>query len=225
MAQPVILSTKTLENHHKKRFSDNNLILIEDDFISIEFVPVDLNSIKTKPSLLLFTSQNAVKSIIENPNFNFLKNTPCVCVGSKTKELLESNRFKVLECENYADELAPILINNYSKENILFFSGNIRSDILPKAMLNHQINFEEVMVYKNLAKPAKINQASDAIIFLSPSAIKSYLINNTINHQICFCIGKSTAKALETITKKVVISNEQTIDSLIDSCINYYKAK
>jgi len=37
----------------------------------------------------------------------------------------------------------------------------------------------------------------DGILFFSPSAVESYLKSNTIKDEMCFCIGETTAEALE----------------------------
>src|SRR5690606_37356676 len=109
-----------------------------------------------------------------------------ICVGYKTRKLLEDNGFKVLETEEYAQQLAPTIQEKYSKEHIAFFAGNLRRNVLPDAMNRASIVFDEYLVYQNEESSVKIEAKTDGILFYSPSGVKSYLKQNTITHQMCF---------------------------------------
>ncbi len=217
-----VLSTKKLQSNQKQFLLNAGFLVIEADFIKISFVPFQL---KTIPTLLLFTSQNAVKSVLQNENAETLKQIPTVCVGSKTKMLLQENGFKVLETQEYAENLAPIIQQKYSSAQIAFFAGNLRRDVLPDAMRKSNISFEEYTVYQNLANPIEIQAKTDALLFFSPSGIHSYLQQNTIENQTCFCIGTTTAATLNGITNNIVIANKQTVENVIIQCVNYYSSK
>src|SRR5690606_39622859 len=97
-----VLSTKKLNSNQKQFLLNAGFSVIEADFIKITFVAFQL---KTIPTLLLFTSQNAVKSILQNEDIETLKEIPAVCVGSKTKQLLQEIGFEVLEVQEYAKDL------------------------------------------------------------------------------------------------------------------------
>ena len=71
----------------------------------------------------------------------------------------------------------------------------------------------------------KIEAKTNALLFFSPSGIHSYLKQNTIDNQMCFCIGTTTADALQGVTKNIVIANQQTVENVIIQCINYYNNK
>lgn len=207
-----ILSTKKLQSNQKNFLLNAGFSLIEADFIKIFILPFQL---KNTPTLLLFTSQNAVESVLKNEKAEILKTIPAICVGIKTKQLLEKNGFRVLAMEEYAQRLAPIIQKDFSKEHIAFFAGNLRRNVLPDAMNQANIIFDEYLVYQNEESSLKIKAKTDGILFYSPSGIKSYLKQNTITTQTCFCIGTTTADALINITKNVVIANQQTIEELI----------
>ena len=215
-----ILSTKKLHSNQKQFLLNAGFSVIEADFIKISFVPFQ---VKTIPTLLLFTSQNAVKSVLQNENIESLKQIPAVCVGSKTKQLLQENGFNVLETQEYAEDLAPIIQQKYPLEQIAFFAGNLRRNVLPDAMKKANISFEEYTVYQNSANSIEIKTETDALLFFSPSGIHSYLKQNSIENQTCFCIGTTTAAALEEITNNIVVANKQTVENVIIQCINYYK--
>ena len=215
-----ILSTKKLKSNQKELLLNADFSVDEADFIKIKSISFQ---IKNKPDLLLFTSQNGVKSVLENETFNELKQIPAICVGSKTKKLLEDNGFTVLESEEYASDLAPIIQNKFNKNHIAFFAGNLRRNVLPIAMQKANIIYDEYLVYENTPNHEKINSVVNAILFFSPSGVYSYLNQNKIENQICFCIGTTTAEALSGITTNIVIANQQTVENVIEQCINYYK--
>ena len=215
-----ILSTKKLLPNQKQFLLNANFCLVEADFIKIDF---QKNEIESKYDYLIFTSQNAVNSILSNENFEYLKEKKCFCVGKKTKVLLEQNGFQVLQAFDYVEGLTPFLIINYSQNTFTFFSGNLRQDTLPVALQKEGIIFEEKQVYTTSLTPKKINSQPDGILFFSPSAVQSYLIENTISNEICFCIGKTTAKEVKKTTKNVVIANQPTVENVIIQSINYFK--
>lgn len=215
-----VLSTKKLKSNQKQFLLNADFSVIEADFIKITSLSFQLKNI---PSLLLFTSQNGVKSVLENQKIAVLKTIPAICVGSKTKKLLETNGFTVLETKEYAEDLAPIIQQKFANHHVAFFAGNIRRDVLPTAMNHANITFDEYTVYTNSECPVAINAHTNALLFFSPSGINSYLKQNKITTQVCFCIGTTTADALNGITENIVIANQQTIENVIIQCINYYK--
>ena len=178
-----VLSTKKLQSNQKQFLLNAGFSVIEADFIKISTLPFQ---IKNKPTLLLFTSQNGVKSVLENDKVDELKQIPSICVGSKTRKLLEDNGFIVLATKEYAEELAPIIQKEFSKEHIAFFAGNLRRNVLPDAMNKASIAFDEYLVYQNEESSVKIEAKTNALLFFSPSGIHSYLKQNTIDNQMCF---------------------------------------
>lgn len=224
MSQTSILSTKTLSAEQRQVFLDANFDLLEQDFIEIKNNLFELNSFNNN---LIFSSQNAVLSLMEQTGWEVLKTKPVFCVGIKTKDLLELNGFKVDVYMDYASELAEIITLIYNKESYTFLSGNLRKETLPEALKNAGITFNEIEVYQTTLAPFKISDQEkfDGIMFFSPSAVESYLTNNKIKNEVCFCVGITTASALETKKiKNIVIAETPTIEEVILEVIEYYKA-
>jgi len=217
-----ILSTKKLLSNQKQFLLNANFNLIEADFIKTESKPFELKNINDN---LIFTSQNAVHSLIENAQelLPKLREKNIFCVGLKTKALLEENGFNVIAYTGYAEDLAEIIALIYSKESFTFFSGNLRRDTLPDFLKEANIKFNEIEVYETHLTPQKINSPLDGILFFSPSGVESYLKDNKIKKEICFCIGNTTAEALEKTTKNIVIANQPTVENTIIQCINEFK--
>ncbi|MGS2762553.1 uroporphyrinogen-III synthase [Sinomicrobium sp. M5D2P9] len=217
---PRILSTKKLLPGQRDLLLYAGFRLIEADFIKIAYRDVDLISIKDH---LIFTSSNAVKSVLQHKNSEALKNKPCFCVGKKTADLLKRNGFKVVVRKDYAKELATEILQNYANYRFTFFCGNLRKDDLPGTLSAHHIDFNEIEAYTTQLAPRKIASRPEGILFFSPSGVESFLTENNIADEICFCIGSTTAKALKGITKNIVIANTPEVESVIAGVAKYFK--
>ncbi|WP_413999790.1 uroporphyrinogen-III synthase [Flavobacterium sp. W1B] len=215
-----ILSTRILLDSQKQELLNAKFDLTEVDFIATKHNRFELNEINDN---LIFTSQNSVLSVFEHPDFEALKSKNVFCVGLKTKILLSEAGFNVIAYTGYAADLAEIITLIYGSESYTFFSGNLRRETLPVALKEAKIKFNEIKVYETTLTPHKIKTAVDAILFFSPSGIESYLKENTIKKETCFCIGTTTAEALEGITKNVIIADQPTIEDVIEDVIAEYK--
>jgi uroporphyrinogen-III synthase len=219
--QTNILSTKILSSNQKQELLKANFNVFEADFIKTTIKEFYLNEINDN---LIFTSQNAVYSILQHPKCDELKTKNVFCVGLKTKILLSENGFNVIAYNGYAEDLAEIITLIYNKESYTFFSGNLRRENLPEALKAANIKFNEIKVYETSLTPQKIKTPIDAILFFSPSAVESYLKDNTIKKETCFCIGETTASALQKTTKNIIIAENPSIEDVIEDCINEFKA-
>lgn len=215
-----IVATKRLSATQKQQLLNADFSVFDEDFIRVRNKEFEVNYIN---DCLIFTSQNAVESVLLNDRIDEIKTKKCFCVGVKTKILLLENDFEVLEYSDYAAELASIICNKYPKISFTFFCGNIRRDVLPDALRLMDVRLDEIEVYETILTPKKIDFIPDGILFFSPSAVKSYLKENKIEDEICFCIGNTTAEALKYATPNIIIANEPNLDSGIMKCIEYYR--
>ena len=220
MSKIKILSTKKLTEFESSFLSDFHLI--EEDFIQIKLLGFDVGPIINRADLLVFTSKNTVLSVLQNKELEVLRQINCICVGEKTKELLEQHGFVVLDFTHYADDLTQVIAEKYSQNNFIFFCGNLRRDALPDFFKENQIEFHEIQVYKNKLTSQKINERVDAVLFFSPSGVNSFLKKNTIENQVCFCIGTTTADALSDYTKQIILCEKPIITSVLEKVVKYY---
>ena len=218
--QIQILSTKTLSKVQKQELVNANFNVLEVDFITTQNQSFELKDIFDN---LILTSQNAAQSILLHSNCEELKTKNVFCVGLKTKALLEENGFNVGVYVDYASDLAEIITLIYSSESYTFFSGNLRKETLPKALKEAKIKFNEIQVYETTLTPQKIKTIVDGVLFFSPSAVESYLKENKIISEICFCIGNTTAEALEKTTKNIVIADQPSVEDVIEDVIEEFK--
>lgn len=221
MAKSIqILSTKKLSGEQKQALVKANIEVIEADFIQTQNKSFELKDLNEN---LIFTSQNAVHSVLADPKSEQLKSKNVFCVGLKTKILLSENGFNVVAYTGYAADLAEIITLIYRSESYTFFSGNLRRETLPQALKDADVKFNEINVYDTSLTPQKIKTPVDAILFYSPSGVESYLKDNTIKKETCFCIGETTAEALHKITKNIIIADQPTIEDVIEDVIEEYK--
>ncbi len=215
-----ILSTKKLQTNQRQFLLNADIAVLEANFIETNAIDFQIQTIHEN---LIFTSQNAVRSILASKDFKILQTKNIFCVGIKTKELLEEQGFNVIAHTDYASDLAEIITLIYKTAKYTFFCGNLRRETLPQALTNAGIIFNEVRVYETTLTPQKINTPLNGILFFSPSGVESYLKENNIYKEICFCIGETTAETLEDITENIIIANQPTVENTIIQCINFYK--
>lgn len=220
MSKIHIVSTKILSPVLKQELINADFEVTEANFIKTENSDFDLHEIKDN---LIFTSQNAVQSVLLHPKWEELKSKTVFCVGMKTKALLEENGFIVEVYVDYASDLAEIITLIYANQSYTFFSGNLRKETLPKALKAAKVSFNEIQVYETTLTPHKIKTKVDGILFFSPSAIESYLKENKIKNEICFCIGETTAEALEKTTNNIIVADQPSVENVIDDVISEYK--
>jgi uroporphyrinogen-III synthase len=218
--QPNILSTKKLLPNQTQLLSDAAISVTEEDFIETKIKNFELSKVYDN---IIFTSQNAVQSILQHPKCNELKTKSVFSVGMKTKDLLTENGFDVVAYTGYASDLAEIISLVYSSDSFTFFSGNLRRDVLPDTLKENGITFNEIEVYETNITSKKATSKLDGILFFSPSGVESYFKSNTIKEEMCFCIGETTAEALENKkVKNIIIADKPSVENVIAEVIEYY---
>jgi uroporphyrinogen-III synthase len=230
-----VLSTKKISPSLITKAKQNNIEIIEQEFISIkpiltkekyeQVMPIVSN---TKVSNVVFTSANAVEAIKkylhQGATFFVPNNWKIFCMAGKTKDFLKPN-FKenqIIATAENASALAQKIIEHGTKE-IVFFCGNKRRDELPEILKSAKINVEEIIVYETIETPVISTKYFDGILFFSPSAIKSFFSANQLNKKsICFALGKTTAYAIKEYTNNKIIISELPREEMMLAAVNFY---
>ena len=197
-----ILFTKTGIEHEVSEKLETGFSCDFKDFIAIE-------KIKTKPfplknSSLIFTSVNAVKSFFENgfqPNENFQEAhyNKIYAVGLK-----------------HLNDLSEFILKHSQKENFIHFCGNLALDILDKALPLQNISYKKVVLYNTKILYPKIHEKYEAVVFFSPSGVRSFAKFNSLENLKIFSIGQTTEKELRKFTQnKIFTSKESNLEDLI----------
>jgi len=216
-----ILFTKSLD---RKKVSEK----LGADFL-VDFVEViHTEFIKTKTfglknNSLIFTSVNGVKAFFENgfsanENFAEPKNyNKIYAVGSQTKKELRKHNFGTFKLCKNANELSNFITENSANEKFLHFCGNIAIDILDEKLPLQNISYRKIPVYRTELLYPKIDEKYQAIVFFSPSGVRSFAKFNNLENMKIFSIGKTTTSELEKLTdNKIITSSKNTLADILN---------
>jgi uroporphyrinogen-III synthase len=227
-----ILSTRLLSNSLVTEAENAGIAV---DMISfIETEPIQSAEIQQQiehaflqSTSVVFTSMNAVEAVNakqqgQEPDWTIY------CIGNATRQLIKKyfNEERIAGTANSAVELAKLIIEKHSINNVIFFCGDQRRDELPYLLRNNNISVKEIEVYKTLAIPHKIEMNYNGILFFSPSGVESFFSDNKPKKQtILFAIGDTTAGEIKKYsTNKIITSNEPGKEKLVKQVIDYYIA-
>jgi len=214
-----LLATKKLSVPVREKLLAAGFCLDEVEFIKAEQLPIRVE--KNLENIIL-TSSNALKSLLQQVPVNRLKKSFFYVVGNHLQQELLALELRVEVTKPYGEQLGEAIIKNHFTKSFIYFSGNLRREVLTKMLKLHGINFEEEMAYRTVLNPFKTKCKFDAILFFSPSGVSSFLTNNTLAEETCFCIGKTTAAALAGKTQNILVAETPNIESLTDLCIHHF---
>ncbi len=216
----TIYSTKKLHKSQIELFPPS-LQLLANDFIKIEALDFDLSTVDFQLPLII-SSKNAIQVVLEKAPHFFEKFTTIYCVGEKTKNALSTLTQANIHVENNAKKLADFVIKNKSEHSLTFISGQQRLSTLPQLLTANGIKINEIHVYKTILSPIAIEAAHEAVLFFSPSAVKSYYVLNNIKNKIAFCIGETTAKEARKHFDNVHFPKDPSIEGVLQLVKSHY---
>ena len=211
-----ILSTRTLNSPQIEIFDANRFNLTAIDFITTSPIKFDIDTIKKSSKHWIISSKQTLKLILEHFTLSFLTSIHFYCVGQKTAQTISDKGLNVIEIENSSQNLSQVIVEKYNSTSFSFLCGLQRREELPKSLKDNQISFSEFNLYDTTLNSHKIEDHLDAIIFYSPSGVKSYVVENTINLEEIFCIGSTTAAEAQKHSTNINIATEQTFESVLN---------
>lgn len=221
-----ILFTKKLDKTYLKEKLGSSVSF---DFLEvISFTIKKQKPFELKNKSLIFTSTNGVKSFFENhfvlnekfteQNFNRV-----YAVGNKTKSELRKHGFGTYKLFRNAEELAEFIIEHATQEKFLHFCGNLTVDVLDSRLPLQNIDYRKVEMYSTKLLFPKVEQKYDALVFFSPSGVRSFAKFNSLEVPRIFSLGKTTEKEIKKYTyREVITSDENRLNDLL-SLINENK--
>jgi uroporphyrinogen-III synthase len=217
-----ILSTKELAMPQTDLFN-RNIGFKMSDFITVRYNRLKPNIIKNTIENVVITSQNGIEALVQNFSQPELSFKNIYCVGRRTKRKIERQISKVTHVENTAKELAKYLIKQKGIHEVTYFCGNKKRDELSNILTQNNTTVNEIEVYRTLLNKRKFNDKFDGLLFFSPSAIESYLVENKNKDSVAFCIGTTTAFEARKHFTKVEVAAMPTIESVIKLVNQYYE--
>lgn len=174
--------------------------------------PIRINSFDLKNSSLIFTSVNGVISFFKNqfkPNEDFTaKNyNKIYCVGEKTKRELRKNGFGTFKVLKNAETLSKFIITHCQHEKFLHFCGNLAIDVLDKELPLQNIKYNKVTVYNTEEINPLVPEKYHAIVFFSPSGVRSFANQNSLEGMTLFSIGETTSNELRKYTQEKIYTS------------------
>ncbi|ANF50550.1 uroporphyrinogen-III synthase [Chryseobacterium glaciei] len=174
--------------------------------------PIRINSFDLKNSSLIFTSVNGVISFFNNqfkPNEDFTaKNyNKIYCVGEKTKRELRKNGFGTFKVLKNAETLSKFIITHCQHEKFLHFCGNLAIDVLDKELPLQNIKYNKVTVYNTEEINPLVPEKYHAIVFFSPSGVRSFANQNSLEGMTLFSIGETTSNELRKYTQEKIYTS------------------
>ncbi|MGC1471136.1 MAG: hydroxymethylbilane synthase [Psychroserpens sp.] len=222
--KPVnVYSTKSLTDDQKQLFHED-VVVDSSDFIKISFNRLTSKVLRPLPKNVIFTSKNAVESLLTNFSSEELKFENIYCVGRRTKRLVERRIGKVKHTENNAKALAQHLVEYIEGTEITYFCSDIRLDELPTILAKNHIDVKEVIAYETKYDAQHIDESAKHIMFYSPSTVQSFKRENVVEDDlIAFCIGDTTAKEAKKDFKEVRVAKMPSVESVVKLVNQYYK--
>lgn len=209
-----VLSTKILTPEQQQILTQANIQV--EAYNAITTNPVSFETTELIENAII-ASQRAAKIILDK---NIAINN-CFCVGGKTAAFLKENSINVVEHYNYGEQLANTIIEKHKGKAFHFFCSNIRRDELPDILFGNNIDLKEITVYNTELNTQAIEEKFDGILFFSPSGIEAYTTNNIIKTETAYCIGNTTAKAVEPYTKNIIIASSPTVEHLLETVVKH----
>ncbi len=223
-----ILSTKLLTPPQKSLLVHSGLAFVEYPAITVEYLDFQIPT--EVYDYFVFTSQQGVQAYLKQYHevtnstkaHNTAQKIKALCVGSKTRSVLEQNGIEVVAMGENAQALGQIITTNYGDRSFLLFSVNLRRDELPNILKKSAITYKEIIAYHTHPNPKKFTSRFNGILFFSPSGVESFLSENSIMDAMTFAIGPTTAAILEKYTDKIIIAQKPTVENVIVKAVNYF---
>ena len=215
-----ILATKMLSEEVVKYASSLGFELSMMDVIKTQCVAFDINSNSIEGiDAIIFTSDNAVNCFFnDEKNKGLIIGKTIISTSGRTAETLTEKGFTPSVTGKNAADISEKIISSKNIKSVLHICGNLTLDTLRADLMVEGIKYKPLVVYHTLPlENKKPEEKFDAIMFFSPSGVKSYLKYNTIENEAPCCIGSTTADAFTKITKsdKVVTSLNPTPFSML----------
>lgn len=185
--------------------------------------------------IIIFTSVNGVKIFMDallekGIDIKLLANKRILAVGPKTNDILKQYGViaDAMPKKFMSESLLELLGENIAGKKILIPTASDAREVLPKGLEKKGAQVNVLKIYKNVMpqlNPVTIENG-DFVIFTSPSTADRFFNSPLYQQQdvIAFCIGEVTQKAVSKyLSKNMLVSNESTVNSLVDCICQYAK--
>ena len=211
-----ILSTKHFPEDIIAKYSRENILVTAIDFIKTKActgaaTADQIKALAESEHVVVFTSVNAVTAVAAiTPVLNVLP-WKIYCIGHATLARVTAlfGKQSIAGSADDAHTLATVIAAQKIATEIIFFCGTSRRNELVETLTKHNIIVQEVYVYQTEITPACVDEDFDAILFFSPSAVRSFFKQNKpLQTTTLFAIGNTTAAEIKRFTNNTLITAE-----------------
>ena len=223
----IVFTKKIVEQQVIDKLNEN----IKPAFLDV--LNFKIKTLKTFPlhsKSLIFTSVNGVEAFFQNQflpkeNFTISPYNKIYCVGMKTKLKIKQFGFGVFKTLKNAKDLCEFIIEKSNREDFLHFCGNFTLDILDEKLPLQSIKYQKIECYETELLYPKAQKKFDALVFFSPSGVRSFAKYNSLEHTTLFSIGDTTSAEIKKLTQQEIItSKDQNLNSLLMLINDKFKA-
>jgi len=192
-----VLITKELSKEQEAIAHDYGLEVVQTPFIKVtlEYDTVQL----PKADVWIVTSSNAARYLAVH--FDSMQRDlhadKIIAIGESTANHLNHLGIPI-EMPNYGTaENVVDLVKRLKPNSAVFFSGNLRSNVIPQG-LQDELDFYEFQVYQTELLDVDLDMSQfSALAFFSPSGVKGFAQSNHVDGQKVVAVGTTTKQAVQ----------------------------
>lgn len=209
MKRILVTSASSFPDDYVRKFEVDYIPFIKTEIYPkshfIAQIPKDIHS-------FIVTSKNSAKAIKD-----IKLDGQFFVVGKNTATELQGQNREIAFISNYAEDLLERMLETGIKKYI-FFKGNRSLPTLPEVLHKNSVEVVDIECYKTLLTPQKVQDDYDGIVFMSPSAVESFMQENKLPEDVpLFTSGKTTAQTLKKMGDyKIYYPEESSRELLID---------
>ncbi|HSC53732.1 MAG TPA: uroporphyrinogen-III synthase [Phnomibacter sp.] len=227
-----ILSTRPLGQACVAEAGTKGIQVDEIEFIKI--VPLQNDALQQKiiglakqNIVAVFTSMNAVQSVADMLGVH-MPAWRIACLSQSTKLLVEAlfPHCNIIATGSDAVALVADLLPKLNEKEVHFFCSNIRRDAIPQTLQENGVQVNETFVYETHELPMALEKQYDAVLFFSPSAVRSFFAANTAaSNTVMFATGPTTAAEIQRFCHNEILQPATPgKDELIKKMMNWAAA-
>jgi len=176
-------------------------------------------------SIFICTSSQAVAAlkpfVEELVRFESLR---AFAVGDRTGQRLKDMGFTLLGKRPNARTLGELICSEKPGGTLVFLCGDRSLRDLPGVLNDCGLSLREIVAYKTRFNPRSFSEKFDALLFFSPSGVRSFTESNRIGAEHIFCLGPTTASEARAFSDRILVSPEPRVESLVRAVVSYYGA-
>ncbi len=213
---------------HSQRIAPYKTLILNE----LYYYPLELDL--TPFNALIFTSKNAVFSLLEtlnnNPKLKMLQNIPAYALSEPTAKTLQDHHFKTAfigkkaHGKEFAKEIIPLL----EKKSVLYLRAKDIVSSLDAILLEHGINLKQAVIYENKLKHLTLSeqnalkpQENSILIFTAISHAKAFLhYFEFLKNYTAISIGNTTASYLKDQGIQSYVAQKPSLEACLNLALS-----